>query len=139
MGYATWRTWIVTKLNTIDGLNVYGFPTDKVNFPAAIVKVGENAPNEDQETNRTIHRDYDINIDLVVSTNPELKTAEEAEDLFATMLDSIVELFDAVENRHPNDNQASRQRLVRAVPRDSVNPDAKRIATVTLRFYKRNG
>ena len=139
MGYSEWRPWVVTLLDTITGLNVYDHPTDDISYPAAIVKIGEAVPDIDRETNQSIKRNYEINIDLVVTASEELQSSPDTERIFGEMLDSMIEIFDAVENRHPNDNQASRQRLVRVVPRDSISPEPKRIATLTLEFYKRNG
>lgn len=139
MGYAAWRSWMVTQLETIDDLNVYGYPTDKVNYPAAIVKVGESSNDVENETNLRIKRDYEINIDLVVGANDRLQNIDDVERIFSERLDDIVELFDAAGNRHPLGSKASRQRLLRIVPRDSINPEAKRIATITLGFYKLTG
>lgn len=138
MGYATWRTWVVTQLETISGLNVYGYPTDITDSPAAQVKIGPSENDRDKETNRSVFRNYEINIELIVGANSEMQAAEDVERIFAEKLDAIIELFDQVGKRHPNDDLASRVRLTRAEPRDSVLPDAKRTALITLSFYKLN-
>lgn len=138
MGYATWRSWVATQLDTISGLNVYAYPTDKISYPAAKVRIGESEADEEQETNQSIFRTYEIIIELVVGANTELQDPDDVERIFAEKLDAIVELFDAVGNRHPNDDNASRQRVTRVVPRDAITPEAKRIAEITLEFYKRN-
>jgi hypothetical protein len=139
MGYSIWKPWVVTKLSTITGLSVYAHATDINNYPAAIVKTGPSEPNTDRETNRRIFRTYEVEIELIVAANPELQDADDVERIFFEKLDAIIDLFDAVANRHPGDNVASRQRLVRAEPRDSVNPAAKRTAVISLEFYKLNG
>lgn len=138
MGYATWRTWIKTQLDTIAGLNSYGYPTDKYNYPAALVKIGQSVPDIDQETNRSVLRRYEIEIQLIVGAHENLQDEDDVERIFAEKLDAIIEKFDSVENRGAGGTGAWRQRVVRVNVRDIVSPDPKRIADVTLEFIKRN-
>lgn len=139
MGYAIWTEWIKELLEDIDGLNVYDYSTDKVSYPAVIIRAADSTPSIDQETNQTIFRNYEITVQLIVAANAELKNMSAVNKVFLEKLDEIIETFDAKENRHPNDAQATRQRLTRVVPRDSITPEAKRTADIVLTFYKRNG
>lgn len=138
MGYATWRTWIKTKLDTLSGLNAYGYPTDKYDYPAAIIKISSNVPDAEGETNRSILRRYEIDIDLIVGAHENLQTLDDVERIFAEQLDAIIELFDAVENRNAGGTGAWRQRVINTNIKDIVSPDPKRIATITLEFLKYN-
>lgn len=137
MGYSTYRTWVKSKLDTLSNVYVYDHPTDEYNYPAIIMKVGPSIPNAAGETNVSIERRYELELDLIVGTNEILQNASDAERIFALRLDDIIELFDAKENRHPNDN-AVRVRNTRVTIKNIVSPDPKRIATITLEFVKRN-